>query len=397
MISATGRYIHFADDDDSIDFENYSSLINDISTSKADIIIAELLDSSGVMSNSDFLKWLPSTEFSTDEFSRCLIISDFQPLQVQQFLFNREWLIGNKISFPDTFLAEDISFIVCGIFSSTSVAKSEALIYRYLSRSGSTKSLDTPQAALDHLVGIKHVISHINHRIEAKGAQLGYYSSDRSNFICGALRRLFVLYLVRAEKLLSSKEHSLPKPEYMRHMVEILELLSPENAVCGGDLIDCIPKELAALLEYQLSAEKHLMPIEAFRDRTILSSVYEKQFTYIVCYGPLGQAVAKRLTTPFLVIDDRAKELSATSEYRFNEFTDLATLLQRSGNHLLLICNPNVEISKRIQLRLSNILEIDPTNRSPNGQVTIIDVFSDITESLRLDALPTRQIDQRLT
>jgi len=378
--AATGKYIHFVDDDDCIDYASYRHFIAYCRNASADIIIGGLDDSSGVMSNHEFIAILPSSEISTNDFSYYLLLTGFEPLQIQQFLFLRSSVEEFCLLFPNTFLAEDIAFTVSSIVTLKTVAKLDSLLYTYLSRTNSTKTLDTPKAAANHLAAIQHMIEYCQRSLE-KGHLVSAASNSAIIFMRHSISRIILLFLVRIQKFRGVPDVLFDELLSQDLTSSLRQALGSLSSLCNEAALRIVPTKVFHTID---DLEKKIFPTDPIS--TYLNSYIRNMRTleniYVVCFGPLGKSVASAISECgyelVSVVDDRSNEFKVNSNFTFLSFDELSIHLSSTGNHCLMICNPNISVARRIRIRLMSILESIELFRLSPSSYNIIDLYSDI-------------------
>jgi hypothetical protein len=381
--AAVGKYIHFVDDDDLIDYTSYRNLIAFCGGASSDIIIGRFDDSSGVMSNHEFLSFLPALEITTRSFASYLLQTGFEPLQIQQFLFLKSSLVESCLLFPDTFLVEDIAFTASCIVSLKTVVRFNCNIYTYLSRIDSTKTLDTPWAAVNHLAAIRHMLEYCHHPLE-KGELVSAVADPVIVFMRNSISRILFLFLVRIHKFRGASDLLFDALLGQEVLGGLRQAITSLSSLCNETASKLVPKNIFCAID---DLENKILPpdpIAAYLDSHIWN-LKSLENIYVVCFGPLGKSLVAAIYEygyeKFSVVDDRADEFKASNNFAFISFDELRTNLSSPGNHCLLICNPNTSVARRINSRLLSIIESIELYRVSPACYNIIDLCSSIIDT----------------
>ena len=131
---AQGEYISFLDADDWIESQMYEMLFENAKEQKADLsccnAIMEMGEKSIILSN---IK-MPLSEITPADRKKILkhYVSYFTT-----YIYRREWLLAQKIVFPNTRSAEDSCFLTCCLMTANRIAQTEQPFYHYMIHEGS--------------------------------------------------------------------------------------------------------------------------------------------------------------------------------------------------------------------------------------------------------------------
>jgi glycosyltransferase involved in cell wall biosynthesis len=136
---AKGSYVVFIDDDDEIDL-GILKMFFDLQE-ESDIVCLGFEDTAGVFTNYDLQNKLPKLRvFKARKLQEAFLNNTFLPAQIQPYLFKKDFLISNKIRFPNAYVGEDLAFNAMVMLSAKSVINIPGYFYKYISRPGTLKS-----------------------------------------------------------------------------------------------------------------------------------------------------------------------------------------------------------------------------------------------------------------
>jgi len=128
MQHANGQYIHFHDSDDYIDLDYYENMVRAINATNADIICG------GVDEIGYTFPSFTKIDVLTDLMDKMLITHSYEFNVVWRFLYRREFLEQNDLTFPDgKFIGEDKEFALRTVYYASNIATAPNTVYHCVS------------------------------------------------------------------------------------------------------------------------------------------------------------------------------------------------------------------------------------------------------------------------
>jgi len=150
--AAVGDWLMFIDDDDLLFSISDIKISLDISF---DLYLFTFKDEEGFMDNNLLVDILSvEKEIKTEKFLKLILDTGFFPNHIQQFLYNRNFIIKNNIQFPCTYLCEDITFNSQAIILSKNIGFLSSYLYFYRKGISTTKKIASIQRAFDPVICI---------------------------------------------------------------------------------------------------------------------------------------------------------------------------------------------------------------------------------------------------
>jgi glycosyltransferase involved in cell wall biosynthesis len=126
---SSGEYIAFVDSDDHIDPDFCKKLYDAAKQNDADLAYCNI--SFDYPDNSSIIRYNPSTrsgEFNPGEKKRFL---RHYKSYFTTFIYKKDFLVNNGISFPNTHSAEDTCLLACSLISALRIASDNSTLYHY--------------------------------------------------------------------------------------------------------------------------------------------------------------------------------------------------------------------------------------------------------------------------
>ena len=315
-------------DDDEIDLGVLSKLKS--ITNRPDLICVGFEDTSGVFTNYNLQRKLPSNElFEIQKLQSAFMENTFLPAQIQPYLFSKSFLKENNIKFPNAYVGEDLAFNTMVMLSSRKIFNIPGFFYKYVSRPGTLKSSQGVDRSIDLLMCLLELLNFKN----------GFSGLNKqSNIFCVEVLNFYKsLFCMRV--LLASKKNS--------GQISQNNLFNSNDAkLFKGVFNNEIPISNLKDIHEKIATEikniciKKLMPI-----------IDDFKKVFVFCVGSLGRSVAK------LVCEGCKKEVIFV-DAMFEKFPtgklDGFDIISPKEMHDLIekkcviICNPQHQIENKI-------------------------------------------------
>ena len=341
---AQGKYISFVDDDDRLSKETLSTI--DINKwNNCDVILTQFHDDTGVFSNHRILSNLELVKnLSSDNIINYFLKLNFYPSQVQPYFFRKDFLIRNNISFPNTWMGEDLAFNTC-VFQ---IAKKFFIFnkpyYFYSTRENSLKSSRGAERALDLIEDSIFIENLISNRSKNNSSEITkIFTSEVKSF-------LFFLIIIRVIGGYKETENNL----WNKNIINLINL----RCLKYGSSVN-----INSMLEAFFELFSKSVRILSFADiYNAIESKFFKQINpylqnidniFIYCYGPFGRSIhklfSKNIKIDLFYIDDSNRFThKQRKEEGILKLSDLGNLHKKKS--LILVCNPQ----KRVELSILN-------------------------------------------
>ena len=153
--SSSGNWLLFIDDDDLL--LNISNVFIPLDQS-IDLYLFPFKDEEGFMDNDLLYDSLSANRKNeTEEFIKLLLDTGFFINHIQQFLYNRNFIVKNKIFFPATYLCEDLTFNTLAITLSKNIGSMNSFLYFYRKGDSTTKKISSLERSYDPVICIKYL------------------------------------------------------------------------------------------------------------------------------------------------------------------------------------------------------------------------------------------------
>jgi len=295
---ASGTYITFVDDDDSISIN--PDLIYLLSQDY-DLVIGRFMHS-----NQDYSRHIVDNhEVATSEFQSTLLRDNRLLNHCTGLVFSSRLLIENRILFPETIIVEDIAFVTCVLCFSSKLLLSHSLTYSYTSSSGTTKN----SPSLTTINDILSVISYVD--------SLRPDSTTNASYIMAVRRFLLLVYHSRLF-LISSVPHRakiLFVPQMLWSFIELLVSHFKQGTI-----------NISSLNNILKATRDHRRSIESVRN--CVDCTDERVFIY--CDGVLACAIRSILAqcskkrSMIAIVDDNPNGKSVISHHKFIRMLQLS-------------------------------------------------------------------------
>lgn len=179
---AAGEYVWFVDSDDWIEKDCLGRIVAEVSGSDILAIGAENYTESGLRSG--VFSYSGSGVMPGERFL-CLRRDQLNPC-APFYVFRREFLISNHLSFYPGIYHEDSEFTPRAVAVAGSVAVSTGTYYKRLVREGSIMRTINPKRPKDMLTAMKSVYAFTQERISSGGTRTALYDfiSNSLNYAC---------------------------------------------------------------------------------------------------------------------------------------------------------------------------------------------------------------------
>lgn len=336
IASAKGAYVCFVDDDDAIADRPFRNL-RESDVAGCDVVLMGFRDTSGVMTADAVHSSLAGEgTFTADRLCARYLETGFLPLQCQAFLFDAAFLRSAGISFPATYLAEDVTFNVLALLRARRLRYIDAPYYVYNSRGGSLKSVSGLDRSYDFLLAAIYLADCTM-----------VLSPVRADVRRATLRRLISLFFIRLCQVTDDPQLSLSAAmiaadhPWIAHLPEgdgfAARMLARLADLGGGSNSDLIGRIVTSLRS------------------VILPEQAEPPHIYIYCTGPLGHffvnAVFADIAARF--VDDNPATVTAARAQGLDivEGRDLSGALQ--AGDVVVIANIQSWIADQIVAKLA--------------------------------------------
>lgn len=129
LAMASGEYVAFVDSDDWVEPDFCSSLYNAASDYRADMAYGHI--SFDYDDGSREIKYNPVLESGAFDHKKKHHFLTHYKSYFTTFIYRREFLLENGITFPDTHSAEDSCFLACSLLSAARIAAADKPFYHY--------------------------------------------------------------------------------------------------------------------------------------------------------------------------------------------------------------------------------------------------------------------------
>ncbi len=331
---AKGTYLLFIDDDDELDLSILRSLLD--FKDSPDIICLGFEDTSGVFTNYDLQNKLPKHKiFKIQALQQAFLENTFLPAQIQPYLFKKEFLIRNKIKFPDAYVGEDLAFNAMAMLGAKTALNIPGSFYKYISRPGTLKS----SQGVDRTLDLLRCLSELNN-FKNQFAIM----DNTSRELCYEIIEFYQsLFCMRALLASNKTENFMSKSGFFDSgEVQIFKSVF-DNKASVNDLKNLIEKIADDIKKICID---QLIPfLENF------------ETVFVYCVGSLGRAVAR------LVSEGCRKEVifvdAMFDKFSGNEVDGLRImgpedLFKLKKEKCVIICNPQPAIERKIEHSIKN-------------------------------------------
>jgi glycosyltransferase involved in cell wall biosynthesis len=345
---ASGEYLCFVDDDDTITpntFHNIESHLSEQPTT--DIVLLNFNDNViEAMSNNlildDIEKRQNKSTDTKDKYLESILRNRYIPLHCQPYLFKRSFILKNGLSFPETYLIEDQVFMAKSILTSSAISMHREGGYCYNNRTESLKTKDSSSKVCnDVLIGLMDLIgwSTRNNLMRQLETVLLEKNIER---IVGVLALRMLILDLKDINLFSEKINK-------SHNTKILIEYCTNNK---GKRCDFIYKLLDKKSDSLRAAYEYLF------DGFVITSAD----IYIYCYGPLGKAINKFLSNDNIktnagFIDDnnslREKHIKTQSSLKINKLDKSLAQQIIKKKATIVVANPQPHVADKIIKKIS--------------------------------------------
>ena len=182
LLEAAGEYVWFVDSDDWIEKDCLSKIANEVSGSDILAIGAENYTESGLRSGTFAY---PSAKVMPGELFLHLRRDQLNPC-APFYVFRREFLMANHLSFYPGIYHEDSEFTPRAVTLAGSVAVSAGTYYKRLVREGSIMRTINPKRPKDMLTAMKSVYAFAQERTSSGRTRTALYDfiSNSLNYAC---------------------------------------------------------------------------------------------------------------------------------------------------------------------------------------------------------------------
>lgn len=152
MKHATGKYILFVDSDDRLEPNTIAQLVNLSKSSSADIIVGRV---KSLCSDGQSVIWgidmKPGIQHASEYLSFITQYGGYVPM-VFNYLFKREFLISNMLTFYPGIIHEDELWTPCALLKAETIATGDTIHYAYIQRKESIMNTLQADKRADSLI-----------------------------------------------------------------------------------------------------------------------------------------------------------------------------------------------------------------------------------------------------
>lgn len=257
---ATGTYIGFVDADDWVEPDMYECLYNTITTDDSDLVFCRHVRDNGKGSlllsetQKNTQKENRKLRILTDDQRTDFIVSNVIGYGVWDKLFRKDFLMDNRIFFPENLAYEDIYFGSLVYLYAKRVSIVERRLYHYYINDSST--------VLGRNQAYHKDIFEINHMKWDAYKQRGFLDKYRE-----ALEFDFIMtYYMAGFKILALRFDEIPYEDFMKLKTETLERVPDfeHNTYCHSHITE-IYKILLQLLKHPIGPAELVQIQQAFK------------------------------------------------------------------------------------------------------------------------------------
>ena len=341
---AQGKYISFVDDDDRLSKETLS-IIDINKWNNCDVILTQFHDDTGVFSNHHILSNLELlTQLSSENIINYFLKLNFYPSQVQPYFFKKDFLIKNGVSFPSTWMGEDLAFNTCAFQIAKSFFIFNKPYYFYSTRENSLKSSRGAERALDLIEDSIFIENFGSDRSKNKNSKIAnIFISEIQSF-------LFFLIIIRVLGGYKETENNL----WNKNIINLINLrcLKYGSSVNINSKLETFFKLFSKSVQTLSFADIYnAIELNFFKQINPFLKNIDKIFIY--CFGPFGRSIHKLFSKNknidlFYIDDSNRFSEKQRKEEGILKLSDLGNLHEKK--YLILVCNPQ----KRVEMSIIN-------------------------------------------
>ena len=368
--SAKNSYLCFLDDDDDLSIDGLEKL--KLLCSDADLICLKFFDSKGTFSNHHIVKSFTNEVNCTGDFYvKTINELGFFASHCQPYLFQKEFLNNNNLSYLNTYIVEDISFVTACLTQCKKIAIYDFDFYIYASRSGTLKEDANFLRLIDIFSAQNWLKSYLSNTFEVSKKEL-------LKKTIALLDLFFICRIIYSETNLSRGDSgsyfdeasdrilysTLKNEETNQYLEKIYS--NNHSKLISNQSAQTIRNELG----YYFSGIRNKI-----REK-IISKTNPSEITLLYCYGPIsiGYFLMLKKINPMskiFFIDDninneqRKNILYGQYTMHIDEFISSYALDLENFNLKITICHLHSHIIKKIHDKsIQHFKEIDSINFS---------------------------------